>query len=153
MNSESNAREFSATLEELANICQFVRDKAGKCGMVEKNLYKLETSIDEACTNIVSYSYSGNKEGKLWIRWKTENDRFVVTIEDCGEPFDQTQPTNPNFSSDICKRKIGGLGRYIMSKFCDSISYQRVEGKNRLTLEKSLNGESPPVEKSNHEKS
>ncbi|MFB3788830.1 MAG: ATP-binding protein, partial [bacterium] len=136
--SSANFAEFPATLDELARICDRVREAARASGMSEGNLWKLETSVDEACTNIVCYGYCGKKDGKLWIRWRKENDSFLVTIEDAGIPFDQTQPTIPDFSNDICRRQVGGLGRYIMRELLDDMVYQRKQNRNSLTLIKNL---------------
>ena len=136
--SAANFAEFPATLDELARICDRIREAARSSGMSEANLWKLETSVDEACTNIVCYGYGGREDGKLWIRWRIENDSFLVTIEDAGVPFDQTQPTAPDFSNDICQRQVGGLGRYIMRELLDDMLYQRKPNRNSLTLIKKL---------------
>lgn len=133
-----NQAEFRASLDELEKICNIITTAAKESGMEDANLWKLETSVDEACTNIVCYGYKGIKNGKLLIRWGTQNNTFVVTIEDTGRPFDQSQPTNPDFNPDICKRKVGGLGRFIMHQFLDEMKYKRINNRNLLTLVKKL---------------
>jgi serine/threonine-protein kinase RsbW len=134
----SNEVVFPARIEQLANICQTVTDAARGCGMDDRNLWKLETAVDEACTNIACYGYQGRADGFIVIRWECKNGFLYVTIEDSGIPFDQSQPTAPDLDCDLCKRKAGGLGRFIMRKFLDDMRYQRVGQKNRLTLVKHL---------------
>jgi serine/threonine-protein kinase RsbW len=141
-NSSINSIFCHATLEEVGRILQTVTDAARASGMEDKNVWKLETSMDEACTNIVSYGYKGREDGMISVHWETNEDRFIVTIEDAGVPFDQTEPTNPDFSCDICNRKVGGLGRFIMTQFLDGMSYERVSKGNRLILIKNLRCES-----------
>lgn len=98
--------------------------------------------MDEACTNIVSYGYKDREDGMISVRWETNGDCFIVTIEDTGIPFDQTTPTHPDFDCDICDRKVGGLGRFIMTQFLDGMSYERISEGNRLILIKKLRSES-----------
>jgi len=131
---------FPANVEELPNICRVVCNAARQSGMEDDNLWKLETSVDEACTNIACYGYADREDGKIWLNWELRGDKFIVTIKDEGAPFDQTKPTDPDFTSDICHRKAGGLGRYIMSRFLDGMDYFRENGKNTLVLIKKLTG-------------
>lgn len=140
--SQNNSIECPASLEEVSRVLQIVTDAARASGMEDKNVWKLETSMDEACTNIVCYGYEGRNDGKMFVHWKADGERFIVTIEDDGVPFNQAEPTHPDFTCDICQRKVGGLGRYIMSQFLDEMSYERVENRNRLILIKCLQGDS-----------
>ncbi len=132
---------FRACIDEVPMICQFVTDPAREYGMDDKSVWKLEIALDEACTNIVCYGYQEDEEGRIWVYWDYNDNEFSVTVEDTGLPFDQSEPTTPDFSSDICQRKAGGLGRYIMRKFLDDMSYHRKNGKNTLTLVKKINTE------------
>jgi serine/threonine-protein kinase RsbW len=129
---------FPAKVEELGAICNLIHEAARACGMVDENIWKLETAVDEACTNIACYGYRGITDGQIWLEWECKDDRFIVTIQDTGVPFDQTQPTDPDFSSELCKRQVGGLGRFIMRQFVDGMKYSRNGEKNSLTLIKRL---------------
>lgn len=141
-NSPNNSLLCHATLEDVSRILEIVIDAARSSGMEEKNVWKLETSLDEACTNIVSYGYKDREDGVISVHWETNGKRFIVTLEDQGIAFDQTTPTNPDFTCDICQRKVGGLGRFIMSQFLDDMSYTRIQNGNRLILVKNLHSES-----------
>ncbi len=141
IHNQNSEAVFAASIEELPNICRQVCDAAKSHGMVDGNLWKLETAVDEACTNIACYGYKGVKDGKIWIRWCKQGDSFVVEIKDGGAPFDQSKPTNPNLSDDICQRSVGGLGRFIMHKFLDKLTYKREADHNLLTLVKKLDGQ------------
>jgi anti-sigma regulatory factor (Ser/Thr protein kinase) len=41
----------------------------------------------------------------------------------------------------MADRKIGGLGIFITRKWMDSVQYRRRDGKNELTLYKTIGGE------------
>jgi len=130
--------EFNACMDELPSICDAITKAARQYGMDEKCVWKLEVSLDEACTNIASYSYTSGESGKIWLKWQCENDNFILTIEDEGPEFDQTQPTNPDLNEKLSNRKPGGLGRYIMREFMDHLEYKRENNRNIITLTKNL---------------
>ncbi|RJP33918.1 MAG: ATP-binding protein [Candidatus Omnitrophota bacterium] len=136
--STENEAVFHACINDVPEICRVVTEAARESGMDDKGMWKLELALDEACTNIACYGYQNNCEGTIRLHWECRGDDFYVTIEDEGLPFDQSEPTDPDFSSDICQRKAGGLGRYIMRKFLDDLSYQRSDNKNTLILVKKL---------------
>lgn len=138
MTTKSNTLEFKACLEHLPNICEAVTGAARECGMDERCVWKLEVSMDEACTNIVSYGYKENPNGKIWVKWNCTDEFFTITIEDEGVEFDQTKPTSPDFDKKLCDRKPGGLGRYIMREFMDHLEYKRENNRNMVTLTKRL---------------
>ena len=133
-----NEVEFPASVDEIGAICEFVRKIAAHAGMVEKNVWKLETSIGEACTNIVLYGYCDRSDGTIRLRWGSRNDEFFITLVDDGHPFDQAQPTHPDLCCEISERQIGGLGRYIMKEFLDEMIYEHNNNRNYLTLVKKL---------------
>ena len=129
---------FRACLDELPTICNAVTEAARMSGMDEKNIWKLEVALDEACTNIACYGYKDQNDGKIWMSWRCNNGNFEVQIEDEGVAFDQTQPTSPDFVSKACDRKPGGFGRYIIREFTDQLRYKRIRGRNVLTMVKKL---------------
>ncbi len=141
----NNFYECTASLEQICQVLEIITDAARIAGMDEKSVWKLETSLDEACTNIVNYGYKDRSDGKLWFNWNKTNNQFVITIQDAGLEFDQSEPTAPDLDCDICKRQIGGLGRFIMSQFLDGMKYERKDGKNCLTMIKNLDAIQEPV--------
>ena len=64
---------------------------------------------------------------------------LVLTIEDGGLPFDPTQVAEADTTLSAEERPIGGLGIFLVRQLMDTVAYQRVEGKNRLTLMKRIN--------------
>ena len=63
-------------------------------------------------------------------------DSVVIRLTDSGIPFDPLAKPDPDVTESAEKRKIGGLGIYMVKKSMDSISYQRQDGKNILTISK-----------------
>ena len=67
---------------------------------------------------------------------------LILVMEDNGQPFDPMEDTNADVTSSLEERAVGGLGLHLVKSFADRISYEFVEGRNRLTMEHDLAGAS-----------
>ena len=103
----------------------------------EETAARLILCIDEACSNIIKYSYNGEKDKPIDISFFFEADRFIVKIHDYGIQHD-TQKFTPRSLEDV---KPGGLGTHFMKEIMDEVSYctDRNEG-TLLTMVKKLKG-------------
>ena len=63
---------------------------------------------------------------------------MTVRISDTGRSFDPLAAPDPNLTTALEERSIGGLGIYLARKVVDRIHYERRGGKNILTLNKQL---------------
>jgi anti-sigma regulatory factor (Ser/Thr protein kinase) len=61
-------------------------------------------------------------------------------VTDDGHPFNPLELPEPNTHLPVEDRPIGGLGIHLLKKMSDRMAYARTDGKNRLTLRKSLPG-------------
>ena len=59
---------------------------------------------------------------------------FIIT--DNGVAFDPTEKSPADTSLSATDRPIGGLGILLVSQLMDSVNYERIQGKNVLTLKK-----------------
>ncbi len=126
----------TARLENLESLMQFISKCAGEAGFVREKISEIEIAAEEAFVNVMNYAYK-ETNGKIWVRWGHEtDDRFVIEIADSGVPFDflAASAKDPDTSSDIAHRTIGGLGIFLIKKLMDEIRYAYADGKNILTL-------------------
>ena len=65
-----------------------------------------------------------------------------IVITDSGIPFDPTEQEKADISLSAEERQIGGLGILLVNEIMDTVSYERKDGKNVLTLTKQLNDKS-----------
>ena len=63
---------------------------------------------------------------------------MIFTVSDSGIPFDPTKQKEEDTSLSAEDREIGGLGIHLVRQLMDEIRYERVEGKNILTLVKKV---------------
>jgi PAS domain S-box-containing protein len=62
--------------------------------------------IQEALTNVRRHSHAE----RAWVRFETENDGVVVTIEDHGRGFDTRQPTPDHIGLQTMRERAEALG-------------------------------------------
>ena len=90
-------------------------------------------------TNVVLYAYPEGQTGEADILTTVADGVMTIVISDSGVPFD---PTKDAKEADITlsaeERPIGGLGVFLVKEIMDTVSYQRTDGKNVLTLTKAL---------------
>ncbi len=106
--------------------------------LMGKTIYMMNLALEELITNTVSYGLEGVTQPEIEIAAQVNGPVLALTIVDNGQQFDPTQDTHPDLSSPIEDRPIGGLGVYLVKAFADRMTYEYVDGKNRLTLEHDL---------------
>lgn len=129
--------DTDAELENLAQISDFITHAMAQFGLNEKTVYQIQIAVDEACTNIINYAYP-QKKGKINIRCLKKDNQIYIVIKDWGKPWDPQSVEEPLLNADLDKRKIGGMGIYFIRTFMDEVIYQQENGKNTLTLIKSV---------------
>ena len=130
--------KIDARLENLSVIADFISATMKQLG-VEQGIFEVQMAVDEACTNIIKYAYSG-KEGIINIYCELQDNYFSVTIMDTGRSFDPNTVLPPDIQTGLDKRQVGGLGIYLMRKLMDEVSYSfDTEKGNTLVMKKALN--------------
>lgn len=128
---------FEARAENLPAIMDFIIDAMKNMGVGEEDSFKVQLAVDEAATNIINYAYDGHA-GPIWIRCTLKGDDVYVVLMDTGAAFDPTGSPEPDVTSGIEDRKVGGLGIYFIREMMDAVRYERSGGKNTLILVKHL---------------
>jgi anti-sigma regulatory factor (Ser/Thr protein kinase) len=110
-----------------------VSDCAKEQGVDQEKIGKIELALEEALVNICNYSYP-EEPGNAEVRCKQDNRRFIIEIVDSWIPFDMASLPPPDVTPSIEKRKIGGLGIFLIKKMVDEVRYRREGNFNILKL-------------------
>ena len=102
---------------------EFVGQSAEDSGMVSSDIYAVQLAVDEAFTNIVEHAYGGECLEEVDCICQNTENALIITLKDCGEPFNPLDVPSPDLESDLEKRKIGGLGLYFMRQLMDEIQF------------------------------
>lgn len=97
-----------------------------------QTIQKLMIAADEIYSNIIRYSGAG----RAVIRCKKEDDGIALTFMDDGKPYNPLEAPTPDVAADAAKRKIGGLGVFVVRSLMDAVEYRHEEGMNVLTVRK-----------------
>jgi len=127
-------RTFPGNFESLAEIAEFIRLEGKKAGLSNKEIFELETAVDEAVSNIIEHAYGGEGLGEINLICKPIADGIEVILEDFGQPFDPSCVAAPDLSIQLENRKNHGLGYYLMCQLTDVVHFEFSDSQNRLTL-------------------
>jgi len=107
-------------------------------GVAKEIIPRLALCVDEACSNIIKYSYCGCPDQPIEMCFSLADDFFEVKIRDYGKQCD-SRDIKPRPIHEI---KPGGLGTYFINEIMDEVKYCTNRDKGTLlTMCKSLKGE------------
>ena len=118
--------------KNLYKMIDFLKSDMDKYGVSPKKQFNLISAVEEIFTNIASYAYE--KSGEVIIVTFVEDEIFNVRFSDNGKKYNPLDNEDPDITSDLKDRKIGGLGVFLAKKLSDKISYTYEDGRNILTI-------------------
>ncbi len=115
---------FPGRYESLAEIAKYVRQAAQQADLDSLAQYQVETSVDEACTNIIEYAYQGENKGEIDCTCVVTPGELTVILVDHGKPFNPDEIPEPDIDAPLEDRQTQGLGLYIMRQWMDEIHFE-----------------------------
>ncbi len=88
--------------------------------------------------NVTSYAYPDDVEGFIDIEIEKTDQRIVMRFKDGGAPFNPLERPKPDTKLHWKKRRIGGLGIFLVIKKMDAVRYAYADNHNVLTIEKNI---------------
>ena len=125
-------------IETIPQLNVFIDQAAEDAPLPPDLSMSLNLAIEEAVVNVMSYAYPRGTHGDVIIDLSVTDQQLTIAIIDQGMPFDPTSQVEADTSLSVEDRPIGGLGIYLVRQLMDSINYERIDGKNVLTLIKKL---------------
>ena len=100
--------------------------------------------IEELVTNCIKYGYEDAGEHVVEVRLQLSAAELAVTVTDDGQPFNPLELSAPDLQVPVEDRPLGGLGIHLLRQMSDRMEYVRADGKNRVTVRKSIGGRDVP---------
>lgn len=116
--------------ESMSEVSAFLDNCEEEFSIPLKTGYSLKVVADELFSNIVYYSGAQTAE----ILFQNEADRVTLVFEDDGKPYNPMEAEEPDITAGVEDRKIGGLGLFMVKKMAESVGYEYVSGRNRMTV-------------------
>jgi anti-sigma regulatory factor (Ser/Thr protein kinase) len=130
--------ELKNDLSELKALHRHLNIWGEDIGLPAISISRLNICLDELFTNIVSYGFDDDLEHNIIFTLNGDNNFVIINIEDNGIPFNPLEKVDPDFPENVEDAKIGGLGIHIIRKLMDNVTYERKQGKNKLTMKKNI---------------
>lgn len=136
--------QIASSLNSVVSISDSTRKIAETLKMSQIEIYNIELAVVEAVTNCIKYACEFNSDHYIKVDYEVSSDILSIVIEDSGKQWDDfdiaSKRKNPfDFSlEDMDSLPESGMGLAMIHQIMDQVSYQRVGGKNKLTLKKSL---------------
>ena len=128
-----------AIYKNLGLFLDFVKNRALACGVDKRTMPDIILAVEELLVNIISYAFPDKENGYILLECEKDNsNRMVITITDHGIPFDAVAAQDPDVSTPIAERGIGGMGIFLAKNVVDELTYKRKGNSNILTIKKSI---------------
>jgi serine/threonine-protein kinase RsbW len=137
----AGAREITrpARSGSLAALLGFLDEVIAAASLDPSTAHDLRLAAEEVCSNVIAHAYPDGAQGPVTLRFSSQPDRAVVTVEDAGIPFDPAAAPAPRLDDDWRQRPEGGLGWRLVRRVMDEIRHEPLAGGgNRVTLVKHL---------------
>lgn len=126
-----------ATAENTPAVLAFADEQLRALGCPGKARMQINVAVDELFSNIVRYAYCADAgPATLRVEKTAEPASVTLTFIDRGAPYNPLQSLDPDVTQSAEKRKIGGLGIFIVKRTMDALSYEYKDGKNILRIRK-----------------
>lgn len=123
-------------LSRIEQVNDFVTKFCEKLNLDKSYVNSMRLAVEEAVVNIINYAYPKGDKGNIDITAQATSDAIKWVITDNGVAFAPTDAPDVDTSLSAEDRQIGGLGIFLVRQLMDTINYERIDGKNVLTLTK-----------------
>ncbi len=138
---QSSTITIHNTLTEIGRVWPFFENLVRIWELAPAVSQAVQLCLDELITNIISYGYDDGETGRdIIIRFTREDDQLDVVLMDDARPFNPLDMPDPDVTAALEDRRIGGLGIFFVRNMMDDVRYERIDGRNILTLRKRLGG-------------
>ena len=125
-------------VSELEKVAQFIEEIGEELGLSMELQMNLNLVMEEMVTNVIFYAYPQDEEADIELLAKSDGKELTFVLSDQGKEFDPTAKEDNDLSVNPAERELGGMGIFIVKNIMNKVTYQRLEGKNLLTMTKGL---------------
>lgn len=125
---------------QLGVLTQFLQEFWSAAHLPPAQALPFELALEEVFMNVVLHGTTAGALCEVEVSLALTSDGLTMTIEDEGPGFDPLSLPPPDVTASLADRRVGGLGVFLVRQMMDSVSYERVAGRNQLRMSKSLTG-------------
>jgi serine/threonine-protein kinase RsbW len=125
-------------LDELGRLAEEIEAFSDAQQLSPAVVHAVNLALEEIVTNVISYAFADGASHEIGVRLAIRDGEIVAQVEDDGAPFDPLQAEDPDVTAPIDERRVGGLGVMLVKRLMDAVAYERLDGRNVLTIRKRL---------------
>lgn len=126
-------------ISEINKLAIFIEGLGEELNLTPDLVFNLNLVLEEAVSNVILYAYPKGESQEISLKANVIGNNLVFLLTDSGKEFDPTQAPDADITLSAEERQIGGLGIFLIRQIMNTVEYQRIDGKNILTLGKQLN--------------
>ena len=125
-------------VSELEKVAQFIEEISEELGLSMELQMNLNLVMEEMVSNVIFYAYPEGEDAEIELLAKSDGKELTFVLSDQGKEFDPTAKEDANPDINPADREIGGMGIFIVKNIMNKVTYQRLEGRNLLTMTKGI---------------
>ena len=125
-------------ISEITRLYEFIEEMGNDFSLSPDIIFNLNLVLEEAVVNVINYAYPKEEHQYIYLSATMKDGSIVLVLTDTGKEFDPTAAPEADITLSADERQIGGLGIFLIRQIMNEVKYERIEGKNVLTLEKKL---------------
>ena len=126
-------------ISEISKLATFIGELSEELNFTPELNFNLNLVLEEAVSNVILYAYSKEVQKEINLLANISDNNLIFVLTDSGKEFDPTKVPDADVTLSAEEREIGGLGIFLIRQIMDTVEYQRIGGKNVLTMRKQLN--------------
>ena len=125
-------------ISEISKLAIFIEELSEELNLTPELNFNLNLVLEEAVSNVILYAYGKEVQKEIALLANMSNNNLIFVLTDSGKEFDPTKVPDADVTLSAEEREIGGLGIFLIRQIMDMVEYQRIDGKNVLTMRKQL---------------
>ncbi|HEY7434963.1 MAG TPA: ATP-binding protein [Methylomirabilota bacterium] len=135
MSGSRHHRVFPARRDVLPQVEAFLAEVCAAAGLGRETCLRVTLLVEELFTNTVVHGHGADSEAPVRLDCEAAPGRIALVYEDTGPPHDPfAAVARPDPAAAVEDRPVGGLGVLLVSAMARQVEYQRVGGRNRISL-------------------
>ena len=130
--------KFKNQVAELQHVNLFVEEICDELGLDMELQMNLNLALEEVVSNVIFYAYPEGTIADIELLAEYDGKVLTLVLSDQGKHFDPMAKEDPDPDVHPADRELGGMGIYIVKNIMNEVTYQRLEGRNLLTMKKEI---------------
>jgi len=108
-------RTSISTVEEMPHVLEKVTGAMATLGYPHRDIFGIRLTLEEAVINAIRHGHQNDPAKQVQVRYRINQDRVLLEIEDQGPGFDPYQIPDPTAPENL--ENPGGRGLLLMRSF------------------------------------